>query len=309
MKLPVKCGTRGSPLALAQTNQVIALLVAQFGQPQAAEAVVLKTTGDAFLDRPLMDLGGKGLFTKELDEALLDGRIDLAVHSMKDLPTRLPPGLVLSTVLPREDVRDAFLSPVAPSLEALPTGSIVGTASLRRQAQVLRRRPDLTVALLRGNVQSRLKKLEDGQCQATFLAMAGLSRLGMTAVATAIMPPTDMLPAVAQGAVGVVIREADTALAEALAVHACAQTTAQVTAERAALAHLDGNCRTPIAALAVPIEAGGLHLQVELLRPDGTAAWRAEGEGQDPRALGRTVAEAVIAQMPAGELDQLRALG
>ncbi len=207
----LRIGTRGSPLALAQAAEARARLAAAHeGLDAAAIAVeVIRTTGDRVQDRALAEIGGKGLFSKEIEEALLDGRIDLAVHSMKDLATVLPNGLAIASVLPREDPRDAFISPRAPDLAALPADALVGTASLRRQAQVLHRRPDLRVALFRGNVETRLRKLEAGEVDATYLALAGLRRLGRGEVATSLPSPEEMLPAVAQGAIGIECRADD----------------------------------------------------------------------------------------------------
>ena len=207
---PFRIGTRGSPLALAQAHETRDRLSRAHDLPEAAfEIVIIKTTGDKVLDRPLKELGGKGLFTKEIEEAMLAGEIDIAVHSMKDMPVEQPAGLMLDCFLPREDVRDAFVSPSAGSLADLTPGTKVGTSSLRRRAQLLNRRPDLEVVEFRGNVQTRLKKLEDGVAACTFLAMAGLNRLGMTHVATTTIAPEEMLPAVAQGAIGIERRADD----------------------------------------------------------------------------------------------------
>ena len=203
---PLLIGTRGSPLALWQAEHVRAGLIATHGGALEPALSVITTSGDRIKDRPLREIGGKGLFTKEIDEALLEGRVDMAVHSMKDLPTELPTGLAIAGVLKRADPRDAFVSRAAPSLEALPSGAVVGTSSLRRQAQVKRTRPDLRVIVLRGNVETRLAKLDEGRADATLLAKAGLDRLGLTSQATAILSTEEMLPAVAQGAIGVEIR-------------------------------------------------------------------------------------------------------
>ena len=240
---PLRIGTRGSPLALAQAHETRDRLAAahpHLASPGAIEIVVIKTTGDQILDRTLADAGGKGLFTKELEDALLGDRVDLAVHSMKDVPTWLPDGLDISTLLPREDPRDAFFSRSGDGLDTLPAGSVVGTAGLRRQAQVLERRPDLKIVPLRGNVQTRLKKLDAGEVDATLLALAGLRRLGLTDRITAVLEPETMLPAVAQGAIGIEIRSADDTTRALLAPLHCAETAARVTAERALLAMLDG---------------------------------------------------------------------
>ncbi|MFQ6017626.1 MAG: hydroxymethylbilane synthase, partial [Kiloniellaceae bacterium] len=260
----LRLGTRGSPLALAQTREVRARLAAASPElvPQGAvEIVVIKTTGDKVQNRPLAEIGGKGLFTKEIEEALLDGRVDAAVHSMKDLPTWLPEGLAVSAILPREDPRDAFFSPHGSSLAALPAGAVVGTASLRRQAQVLLARPDLTVTPLRGNVETRLRKLDEGQVDATLLAVAGLRRLGLGDRIAAVLPPEVMLPAVAQGAIGVEIRSDDERTRGLLDALNDRGSQRRVAAERACLAALEGSCRTPIAALAELDGDGTVHLR------------------------------------------------
>ncbi|MFO7853648.1 MAG: hydroxymethylbilane synthase, partial [Paracoccaceae bacterium] len=240
---PLKIGTRGSPLALAQAYETRDRLAAAFDLPEDAfEVVRIKTTGDAVLDRPLKEIGGKGLFTREIEQALIDGGIDIAVHSMKDMPSEQPPGLTLDTYLPREDMRDAFVSPHHAGLADLPEGTVVGTSSLRRRAQLLWRRPDLSVVEFRGNVQTRLRKLEDRVADATFLAMAGLRRLEMTHVARGPIAPEDMLPAVAQGAIGIERREDDARTADMLAAIHHAPTATLLAAERAFLAELDGSC-------------------------------------------------------------------
>jgi hydroxymethylbilane synthase len=292
----IKIGTRGSPLALAQAHEVRDRLAAAHDDLRAegaVEIVVIKTTGDAVLDRPLAEIGGKGLFTKEIEEALLDGRIDLAVHSMKDVPTWLPPGLGIACLLPREDPRDAFFA--SPKLGGgvgrladLPEGAVVGTSSLRRQALVKLLRPDLEVRSFRGNVQTRLRKLGDGEADATMLAMAGLRRLGMADAATGTLEPDEMLPAVAQGAIGIEIRDDDPATRDRLAALHCAATADRVAAERALLAVLDGSCRTPIAALAVLDGAGGITLDGLVAAPDGSGVHRVHraGAAADAAALG-----------------------
>ena len=275
----IKIGTRGSPLALAQAEDVKARLVAAHGDlvPDCIEIIVIKTTGDRILDRHLMTAGGKGLFTKEIEEALIDGTIDCAVHSSKDMPTRLPPGLVLTAFLPREDARDVFMSATVTSFDALPHGATLGTASLRRRATALRIRPDLDVLTFRGNVQTRLKKLEAGEADGTFLALAGLNRLGMADLATEKLSLERFLPAPAQGAVTVEIREQDTGMAERLVPLHSAETELTVTAERAFLAALDGSCRTPIAAHA-QLVAGKLVLRAQLMSLDGTQLFEHGGE-------------------------------
>ena len=267
---PLRIGTRGSPLALAQAYETRARLAAAFDLPhEAFEIVVIKTTGDKVLDRPLKEIGGKGLFTREIEEDLLSGAIDIAVHSMKDMPVLQPEGLLLDCYLPREDVRDAFVSLEFDSLDALPAGTKVGSSSLRRRAQLTARRPDLEVVEFRGNVQTRMKKLEDGVAGATFLAQAGLNRLGMADVARSAISPEDMLPAVAQGAIGIERRANDPRTAEMLATIHDRDTGIRLAAERAFLAGLDGSCETPIAGLA-EIDGPALRLRGEILRPDGS---------------------------------------
>ncbi len=284
----LRIGTRASPLALAQAHEVQGLL-----EPEATELVEIKTTGDKVLDRPLAEIGGKGLFTKEIDEALLDGRVDLAVHSMKDLETWLADGIVIAAVLEREDVRDVFISEKAESLESLPAGSLVGTSSLRRQAQILDRRPDLRVEAFRGNVQTRLKKLKDGEADATLLALAGLKRLGMADVATEILGTDVMLPAVAQGAIGITCRGEDDRVLERLAALNHSRTWDRITAERAMLAALDGSCRTPIGGLAEIGDDGALTLRGLIAKADGTEIIETtrNGPAADAEALGRDAGE------------------
>ncbi len=263
----LRLGTRGSKLALVQANMVRDALIAKGA---ACEIVILKTSGDRIQDRSLADAGGKGLFVKELEDALLNETIDLAVHSMKDVPTALPPGLSLSAFLEREDPSEAFLSHSKfASLDALPKGGRVGTSSVRRQAQALRRRPDLDIVLLRGNVDTRLRKLDDGEMDAMFLALAGLRRLGLQGRATAILDPKDWLPSLGQGVVGIEIRETDTHAREMTATLNHEITEFALTCERAFQAALDGSCRTPIAGLAT-VEGGTLTFNGEVLAPDGT---------------------------------------
>jgi len=297
----VRIGTRGSPLALAQAREIRARLIA--ADPGVVEAdielVVIKTTGDRVQDRTLAEVGGKGLFTKEIEEALIDGRIDLAVHSMKDMPTWLPDGLAIGCLLPREDPRDALFARRGDSIASLPEGAVVGTASLRRQAQLLALRPDLRVVPLRGNVGTRLKKLASGEIDATLLALAGLRRLGLADRATAVLAPEEMLPAVAQGAIGVEIRADDAAARALLAPLDDRDTGLRVAAERACLAELDGSCHTPIAALA-ELEAGGgnLRLRALIALPDGSVVHRDErrGPATQAAALGRAAGAALKAQ-------------
>lgn len=299
---PLKIGTRGSPLALAQAYETRTRLMAAFDLPEAAfEVVVIKTTGDDIAliktDTPLKTLGGKGLFTKEIEQSMLDGGIDIAVHSTKDMPVEQPEGLVLDTFLPREDVRDAFVSLKYQSLQDLPEGAVVGSSSLRRRAQLLNRFPHLKVVEFRGNVQTRLKKLEDGVADATFLAAAGLNRLGMAYAARSQVAPEDMLPAIAQGTIGIERRENDDRAREMLAAIHHAETAQRLAAERAFLAALDGSCETPIAGLAT-LEDGQLRLRGEVLRPDGSEVIRDERTCPvaDGAALGKAMAKDMLAQ-------------
>jgi len=274
-------GTRGSALALAQTNMVAKHLRtthANLAAPDAIAIEVIKTTGDRVLDRPLAEIGGKGLFTREIEEALLDGRIDLAVHSMKDLETVLPNGLVIAATLEREDPRDVLLAGNATTIADLPQGAVVGTASLRRGAQILAARPDLKVVPFRGNVNTRIAKLEAGEVDATILALAGLRRLGMTDYETRAIPVAEMLPAVAQGAIGLECRADDAASLTYLSALDHAPTAQAVAAERALLAALDGSCRTPIAGLAT-VNGGMLSLQALIATPDGATVHRDSRDG------------------------------
>ncbi|MEO0822881.1 MAG: hydroxymethylbilane synthase [Pseudomonadota bacterium] len=289
---PLRIGTRGSPLALAQAEETRARLMSAHGLPEAAFTItVIRTTGDAVQDRPLSEVGGKGLFTKEIEEALLSGGIDIAVHSMKDMPTVLPEGLEITSLLPREDVRDAFVSLRHGSLAELPEGSTVGTSSLRRRAQLLNRRPDLRVVEFRGNVQTRMRKLADGVAEATFLACAGLHRLGLAHEVRAAIEPEHMLPAVAQGAIGIESRAADDATRALLAAINDTPTTQRLAAERAFLAGLDGSCRTPIGGLAL-LEGDMLWLRGEIIRPDGSVRHATERRGPigDGAAMGADAA-------------------
>ncbi|WP_164738105.1 hydroxymethylbilane synthase [Frigidibacter oleivorans] len=302
---PLKIGTRGSPLALAQAFETRRRLMAAHGLPEDAfEIVVIKTTGDRVLDRPLKELGGKGLFTKEIEDQLLAGQIDIAVHSMKDMPVAQPGGLVIDCFLPREDVRDAFVSPHAARIADLPPGAVVGTSSLRRRAQLAHRRPDLRLVEFRGNVQTRLRKLDEGVAVATFLAMAGLNRLGMADVARGAIAPEDMLPAVAQGAIGVERRLDDPRAAFLLAAIHDRPTGHRVAAERSYLATLDGSCETPIAGLAV-LEGDRLWLRGEILRPDGSDAIADERRGTvaEAEAMGADLARDLLGRAPKGFFD------
>jgi len=282
-------GTRGSPLALAQAQETRDRLLAAHPALAAADIAirVIKTTGDRIQDRSLADSGGKGLFTKEIEDALLDGGIDLAVHSMKDMPTQLPAGLVMAAYLPREDVRDVLLAVRPVPLAGLPRGATVGTASLRRKAFLLARRPDLQVVTFRGNVQTRLRKLDEGVVAATFLALAGLHRLKIAPPGMQVLQPEEMLPAVAQGAIGIECRAGDARVLRYLAPLDDAPTRLRVEAERALLATLDGSCRTPIAALA-ELDGDRLRLRAAIARPDGTELMETErrGAAADGVALG-----------------------
>lgn len=264
----LRIGTRGSPLALVQAHQVRDRLVASGMAPDEVTITIFKTSGDRIQDRPLSEAGGKGLFTKELEDALLAGEIDAAVHSMKDVATRLPAGLTIAAVLEREDVRDAFISLAHRKLADLPKGAVFGTSSLRRQAQLLRVRPDLQIVGFRGNVETRLRKLGEGVATATLLAAAGLRRLGMADRIADVIEPDVLLPAAAQGAVGIEIRADDALTAERLAPLDHQPTHIAIVAERAFLDALDGSCRTPIAALAT-LSNGRLHFRGEVLSPDG----------------------------------------
>lgn len=294
----LRVGTRGSPLALAQAHEARRRLATAHGWTEDAVAVVaIRTTGDAIQDRALAEAGGKGLFTKELDIALLEGSIDCAVHSAKDLPTVLPHGLVIAGCLPREDVRDALIAIRVGGLESLPAGGSLGTASLRRQAQVLRLRPDLSVRLLRGNVGSRLRRVEAGEFDATLLAMAGLNRLGLAHHATAVLDTDAFLPAVGQGAIAITTRAHDPATRAPIDRIVDPATTVALACERAFLAVLDGSCRTPIAGHAQLI-GGTLRLRGLVLSPDGreTVETALEGAAEAAVALGRAAGEDLLAR-------------
>jgi hydroxymethylbilane synthase len=294
----LKIGSRGSPLALAQAVEVRARLMNFWNLPERAfEIVVIQTAGDRIQDRPLRLVGGKGLFVREIEDRLLDGSIDIAVHSMKDMPTVQPDGLLLDTYLSREDVRDAFISNTAKTITDLPTGCRVGTSSLRRRAQLLHIRPDLEVVEFRGNVQTRLKKLTDGVADCTFLAMAGLNRLDMSNIATMAIEPSLMLPAVAQGAIGIERRESDKVAAKFLEPIHHIETGQRLVAERAFLKELDGSCETPIAGLAV-LNGTELFLLGEVLRPDGTDKLTGERRGSitDATEMGQDLARDLHSQ-------------
>jgi len=279
----LRIGSRGSPLALAQAREVKARLAAAAAlDPARIEVKIFRTTGDVVIDRPLADAGGKGLFTKEIEEALLAGAIDLAVHSSKDLPTFLPAGLEIAGFLPREDARDVFISRKAKTLADLPSGARVGTASPRRQAMIKRLRPDVLITLLRGNVETRLRKLDGGEVDATLLAAAGLKRLGLMSVATAILDVDEFLPAVGQGAIAIETRTDDRRTGSLVGKVDDADTATALTAERAFLAILDGSCRTPIGGHA-QVSNESVRFRGMVLKPDGSDAIEVVREG--PRAL------------------------
>ncbi len=306
--IALRLGTRGSPLALAQAHETRSRLATAHGWPEATVAVIeIRTTGDAIQDRALAEAGGKGLFTKELDTALLAGDIDLAVHSAKDLPTMLPPGIALAGFLPREDVRDAFISGDGANLVDLPLRAVVGSASLRRQAQLRRIRPDLDVRLLRGNVQTRLRKVDAGEFHATILAMAGLKRLSLTARVTQQLDTDDFLPAVGQGAIAIVARADDEATLRLLAPILDSETGLAVTCERAFLRMLDGSCRTPIAGYA-QIKGRQLGFRGIVLAPDGSDSVEtiAGGPVDAAEKLGQDAGRDLLDRMPSGLLDQIR---
>jgi hydroxymethylbilane synthase len=269
---PLRIGTRGSPLALVQARMVAARLAAALGKGEEAfDLIVIRTTGDVIQDRSLAEEGGKGLFTKEIEDALLDGRIDLAVHSAKDMPTILPTGLMLAACLEREDARDVFISRKAGSIAELPKGASLGTTSPRRQAIAKRARPDLRIVPMRGNIETRLRKLDDGDVDATILALAGLKRLGLAARATKIMSAEEFVPAAGQGAIGIETRADDSRTRELLARIDHGDTSTAIACERAFLAELDGSCKTPIAGYAA-LSGGVLQFHGLIAKPDGSAA-------------------------------------
>ncbi len=295
---PLRIGTRGSPLALAQAHETRQRLIDMHGFDRASfEIVVIKTSGDMIQNKPLREVGGKGLFTKEIEEALIDGRIDIAVHSMKDMPVLQPGGLTLDCFLPREDPRDAFLSPIVENLTDLPKGSTVGTSSLRRRAQILYRRPDLNVVEFRGNVQTRLQKLDQGVADCTFLAMAGLNRLGMEKAANGPVPLSEMLPAVAQGVIGIERRADDETLKDLLSPIHDFPTGYRLEAERMYLQVLEGSCEMPIAGFA-EIRERTMRLRGEILRTDGSERLSHEVSGPIDSAaeLGRSLAGTLLAE-------------
>ncbi len=284
----VVIGTRGSPLALAQAYETRRRLAEEFEELRAEGAIhieVIHTTGDMVLDKALSEIGGKGLFTKEIDRAQLKGEVDIAVHSMKDVPTWLPEGICLPCMLPREDTRDVFISNKAKSIEDLPPGSVIGSASLRRQSQILAKNPDLKVVNFRGNVQTRLRKLSEGVVDATLLALAGLRRMDMQEHATAILEQEDMLPAVAQGAIGITCRIGDTKMLKLLEALNHEPTKTCVDCERAFLSKLDGSCRTPIAGQARIDENGVLQFRGLVARPNGSEVLETSRSGNPADAV------------------------
>lgn len=302
---PLRIGTRGSALALAQAHETRQRLMAAHSLPEEAfEIVVIKTSGDKIQDRPLSEVGGKGLFTKEIEEAMLDHRIDLAVHSSKDMPTVLPDGLALTAFLPREDVRDAFLSPKAKTLQELPEGAVVGSSSLRRQAMIKRLRPDIEVVMYRGNLQTRLRKLADGEVDATLLAYAGLKRLGLDGEVTSLLETDVFLPAVGQGAICIESRAEDTKTLEMLAAIHDEDTQVRLDAERAFLGVLDGSCRTPIGGLAL-LDGDTIELKGIVLKPDGSEAHDAvlSGSRSEAVTLGQAAGKALKEKMGPGFLS------
>lgn len=294
----IRIGTRGSPLALAQAEETRFALAKRLQiAPEAIQIVAMRTTGDKITDRPISEAGGKGLFTKEIDEALLDGRIDIGVHSAKDMATMLPDGVVIAACLPRQDVRDAFVSPVAARLADLPEGAVVGTSSLRRRALALRLRPDLRVVDLRGNVDTRLRKIAEGEAQATLLAAAGLTRLGLLDRVASFIEVDQWLPAPGQGAIAIAAREEDIVTRQRLAAIDDKATSAALAAERAYLAVLDGSCRTPIGGLAT-IDGARMKFRGIIVTTDGFAAheFATEGAVSDNERLGREVGAMLLSR-------------
>jgi hydroxymethylbilane synthase len=294
----IRIGSRGSRLALAQANEARERLIGADGlAPDDIEIVTITTTGDRIRDRPLAEIGGKALFAKEIEEALLGGEIDLAVHSMKDMPGDATPGLAIGAYLPREDPRDAFISRVAADVMALPENAVLGSSSVRRIAQLKHLRPDLVAVPFRGNVETRLAKLERGEADATILACAGLKRLGLERQVTLAMPPEIMLPAVAQGAIGLQVRQGDERMHALVAPLDDTQTAHQMAAERAFLILLEGSCRTPLAGHAV-VTGDRIAFRGMTLTLDGAQVFEASREGpvSDAEALGRDAGEEVRAR-------------
>jgi hydroxymethylbilane synthase len=309
--LPLRVGTRGSPLALWQTRHFLSIVSELCPVLRAAQAFdehVIATSGDRILDRRVADIGGKGLFAKEIHEALLDGRVDFAVHSLKDLETEMPPGIVLACTLRREDARDAIIlgagcaepDPADP-YACLPAGAVIGTASVRRQSQILFARPDLRCAMIRGNVQTRLSRVRGGEFAASLLALAGLRRLGLEGEAAVVLDPESMVPAAGQGIVGITVRESDEELRELLSAIEDREAAAVSRAERAFLAALDGSCRTPIGGHARLLPSGDLHLTGLVARPDGSFLLKRaiNGPAADAVRLGAELGHSLRADSPA----------
>mmetsp|Transcript_32990 Transcript_32990/g.46847 ORF Transcript_32990/g.46847 Transcript_32990/m.46847 type:complete len:364 (+) Transcript_32990:94-1185(+) len=302
---PLRIGTRGSPLAMAQAYETRRRLIENFPELEedgALEICVMKTQGDMILDKSLMELGGKGLFTKELDTALLGNEVDICVHSMKDVPTWLPEGTILPCTLPREDTNDAFIykDGSIKRIEDLPDESVIGTASLRRQAQIMAKNPTLKCVNFRGNVQTRLRKLEDGVVDATLLAIAGLKRMDMDSCATSVLEWDEMLPAVAQGAIGIQCRSDDERSIKYIDALNHPETKSCIDCERAFLAALDGNCKTPIAGQARIVD-GKIKFRGLIAMPDGSQKFETESEGEieDAEKIGTEAGEKLKAD--AGE--------
>lgn len=307
----LRIGTRGSPLALTQTGMVIEALKNAhrfLAEKGAVETVAIKTTGDKEQSQLLSTIGGKGLFTKELDEAMLAGNIDIAIHSMKDMPTFLPDGISLHAIMPREDVRDAFISNIAGTLDELPSNAVVGTASLRRQAQILNRRPDLRVVPIRGNIDTRLGKLNDGEVAATLLAYAGLRRLGKESAATSIIDTEFMLPAVGQGALAATCLTDDHRANTLLSSLAAPGVSAAILCERAMLAVLDGSCHTPIAGLAEVDDTGVLSLRGLIADPQGRQKVETMVSGPVAKAeqLGQKAAQELLLKAGPALIDAIK---
>jgi hydroxymethylbilane synthase len=296
----LRLGTRGSALARWQANAVAAALARVHLVPDdAIERVVIRTSGDVIRDRPLAEAGGKGLFTRELDQALADGSIDLAVHSAKDVPSILPAGIVVAGCIERADPRDVLIAPRHGTLANLPAGAVVGTASVRRAALLRRRRPDLRTALLRGNVETRLRKVAAGECDATLLALAGLERLDLAHRADEVLDPADFPPALAQGIIAITARADDSRTRPLIAAITHAPTMTALAAERAVLIAVDGSCRTPIAG-HTRLDGAQLAVRAAVIAPDGSEIWEAaeEGAAEDAAAIGAGVGRALLAQVP-----------
>jgi len=290
----IKIGTRGSPLARAQAQEVRARLIAahsSFAEDGAIHIEIIKTSGDKFIESSLEEIGGKGLFTKEIEDALLEKKIDIAVHSMKDMPTALPSGLIVDCILPREDPRDVLISQNGGGIKNMPIGAKVGTASLRRRSQLLRLRPDLKISLLRGNINTRLLKVEKEEIQGTLLAYAGLKRLNKYKNKWSILSSNEMLPAVGQGAIGIERRIEDQSIAEILEPLNCPTSNSRVVAERSLLSELDGSCRMPIAGLAELIDGSFLKLRGLISDSDGVICHEMECSSaiNDASFLGKEV--------------------